>query len=150
MADVAAQKRRLLALGAVVVRQDGEGVVLRSPAGLPFGLVRWQGQSVWREAESRRYRMCLAVPSSLFDVEGGFWSSALVRDRPTPFNVLLRRADDAPAGMHLHLRCADPAAEAQRHVELGASIVQAATGTTTFRDPAGQTYCLTDLSDGLA
>jgi hypothetical protein len=147
--DVAAQTRRVVGLGAAVVRQDGETVVLRSPGGLPFGLVRWHGESLWPEAERGRYRMCLDVPSAQFDVEGRFWSSALVREWPTPLNVLLRRAGDAPAGMHLHLRCADPAAEVQRHVELGASIVRAAAGKTTFRDPAGQRYCLTDLSDGV-
>ena len=148
--DVAAQTHRMAGLGAAVVRQDTEIVELRSPADLPFRLVRWQGESVWPEADGVRYRMCLAVPSSLFDVEGRFWSSALVRERPTPMNVLLRRAGDAPAGMHLHVRCADSAGEVQRHVELGASIVRAAAGKTTLRDPAGQEYCLTDLSDGFA
>jgi hypothetical protein len=40
------------------------------------------------------------------------WSAALVRERPTPLNVLVRRVCDDGAGMHLHLRCADRAAEA--------------------------------------
>ncbi|MCA2219019.1 VOC family protein [Jidongwangia harbinensis] len=141
--DVAAQARRMVDVGAAVVRRDGELVALSSPAGLSFSLVPWRGESAWPEAEGRLHRMCLDTPSAMFDVEGRFWSTALVRERPTPLNVLMRRVSDDEAGMHLHLRCADRAAEARRHAGLGASIARVAAEQTTLRDPVGRQYCLT-------
>src|SRR6185295_11664020 len=44
--QVPAQARRAVRLGAVVVLDDGELVVLRSPAGLAFCLVAWAGEQV--------------------------------------------------------------------------------------------------------
>jgi hypothetical protein len=141
--DVAAQVRRMVELGAAVVRQDGELVALTSPSGLPFCLVPWRGESAWPEAAGRQHRMCLNTPSSMFDVEGRFWSTALVREQPTPLNVLMRRVSAEEAGMHLHLKCTDRAAEAQRHIGLGASIARVTAERTTLRDPVGRQYCLT-------
>ncbi|MFY1687040.1 VOC family protein [Plantactinospora sp. WMMB782] len=143
--DVAAEAGHMVRRGATVVRESDGTVVLRSPAGLPFCLVRWRGESVWPEAEGRRHRMCLDVPSALFDVEGRFWSRAIARERPTPLNLLLQRREGRPAGMHLHLERADRDAETQRHVGAGASVVRVAADRTTLRDPAGRDYCLTDL-----
>lgn len=143
--DVAAEAGHMVRRGAAVVREEDEKVVFRSPAGLPFCLVRWHGESVWPETEGRRHRMCLDVPSALFDVEGRFWSRALTRERPTPLNVLIQRRDGHPAGMHLHLRGVDRDADTQRHLRSGATIVRLAADRTTLRDPAGRDYCLTDL-----
>ncbi|MCM4083868.1 VOC family protein [Paractinoplanes hotanensis] len=144
--DVAAEASRMVQRGASVVREQDERVALRSPAGLPFCLVPWRGESVWPEAGGRRHRMCLDVPSASYDVEGRFWSAALRRERTTPLNVVMRRLDGGRAGMHLHVESTDRQADTQRHLRAGASIERVAADRTVLRDPAGREYCLTDVN----
>ncbi|GAA3352066.1 hypothetical protein GCM10020358_84880 [Amorphoplanes nipponensis] len=157
--DVAAQARRAVALGASVLADEGELVVLRSPAGLPWCLVAWHGEAN-RPAGARSLvdQMCLDVPAGVFDAEAGFWAAvtgwprrpgsrpefqALVRPPGMPLRLLLQRVD-APAGMHLDLACTDRAAEVAWHEQLGARVVAGHERWTTLRDPAGRTYCVTD------
>lgn len=157
--DVPAQARRAVTLGAAVVLDEGDLVVLRSPAGLLFCLVAWQGEAV-RPAGGRSLvdQMCLDVPVGGFDAEADFWAALtgwqrrpgslpefdfLVRPDGMPLRLLLQRVDAAP-GMHLDLACTDRAAEVAWHVSLGATVVAAYGRWTTLRDPAGRVYCVTD------
>ncbi len=157
--DVAAQARRAAGLGAVVLRDEGELVVLRSPAGLSFCLVSWAGESV-RSGGGRSVvdQLCLDVPVGEFDAEADFWAALtgwprrpgsrpefdfLVRPDAMPLRLLLQRVD-GPAGMHVDLACEDRAAEVEWHVELGARVVAVHERWTTLRDPAGRAYCVTD------
>lgn len=157
--QVPAQARRAVALGAVVVRDEGDLVVLRSPADLPFCLVAWQGEAV-RPAGGRSLvdQMCLDVPVAGFDAEADFWAGltgwarragsrpefdVLQRPEGMPLRLLLQRVD-APAGMHLDLACTDRAAEVAWHERCGARVVGVFERWTTLRDPAGRAYCVTD------
>jgi hypothetical protein len=157
--DVAAQAGRAVALGAAVVLDEGDLVVLRSPAGLPLCLVAWHGEAV-RPAGGRGLvdQMCLDVPVGVFDAEADFWAAltgwprrpgsrpefdALVRPDGMPLRLLLQRVG-GPAGMHLDLACTDRAAEVAWHEDLGAQVVAVRERWTTLRDPAGRRYCVTD------
>ncbi|WP_246595369.1 VOC family protein [Actinoplanes auranticolor] len=158
--DVAAQAGRAVGLGAAVVLDDGELVVLRSPAGLLFCLVPWQGEAV-RPAGGRSLvdQMCLDVPVGGFDAEADFWAALtgwprragslpefdfLLRPDGMPLRLLLQRVGGTAAGMHLDLACTDRAAEVAWHRELGAEVVGGYERWTTLRDPAGRAYCITD------
>lgn len=157
--DVAAQARRAVTLGAAVVLNEGDLVVLRSPVGLPFCLVEWRGEAV-RPAGGRSLvdQLCLDLPAGGFAAEADFWAAltgwprrpgsrpefeALVRPDGMPLRLLLQRVDAAP-GMHLDLACTDRAAEVAWHVSLGAGVVAEYERWTTLRDPAGRAYCVTD------
>ena len=158
--DVAAQAGRAVGLGAAVVLDDGELVVLRSPAGLLFCLVPWQGEAL-RPAGGRSLvdQMCLDVPVGGFDAEADFWAALtgwprragslpefdfLVRPDGMPLRLLLQRVGGTAAGMHPDLACTDRAAEVAWHRELGAEVVGGYERWTTLRDPAGRAYCITD------
>ena len=157
--QVTAQARRAVGLGAVVVHDEDELVVLRSPAGLPFCLVAWAGEKV-RPAGGRSLvdQMCLDVPVGVFDAEADFWAALtgwprrpgsrpefdfLVRPEGMPLRLLLQRVP-GPAGMHFDLECGDRTAEVARHESLGARVVAVFDRWTTLRDPAGRSYCVTD------
>jgi hypothetical protein len=157
--QVPAQARRAVRLGASVVLDEGDLVVLRSPAGLAFCLVAWAGEAV-RPAGGRSLvdQLCLDVPVGGFDAEADFWAALtgwerrpgslpefdfLVRPEGMPLRLLLQRVD-GPAGMHLDLACGDRAAEVAWHVSLGAQVVAVRERWTTLRDPAGRAYCVTD------
>jgi hypothetical protein len=157
--QVPAQARRAVGLGAAVVADEGDLVVLRSPAGLLFCLVAWAGEAV-RPAGGRSLvdQLCLDVPVGGFDAEADFWAALtgwerrpgslpefdfLVRPEAMPLRLLLQRVD-GPAGMHLDLACGDRAAEVAWQVELGARVVAVHERWTTLLDPAGRAYCVTD------
>ena len=157
--DVAAQAARAVAGGATVVLDDGDLVVLRSPAGLPFCLVSWQGEAV-RPTGGRSLadQLSLDVPVAVFDAEADFWAELtgwprrpgslpefdfLVRPDGMPLRLLLQRVGGA-AGMHVDFACTDRPAEVARHEQLGARVVAVYPRWTTLRDPAGRAYCVTD------
>lgn len=158
--DVAAQARRVAGLGASVVLDAGDLVVLRSPAGLSFCLVPWRGEAV-RPAGGRSLvdQLCLDVPHAAFAAEADFWAAVtgwqrrpgslpefdfLVRPEAMPLRLLLQRVGGDDAGMHVDLACDDRAAEVAWHAELGATVAWAGPRWTTLRDPAGRLYCVTD------
>ncbi|MFI5930547.1 VOC family protein [Actinoplanes sp. NPDC051494] len=157
--DVAAQARRVVGLGAVVVRDEGGSVVLRSPAGLVFCLVGGAGGPVVPAAGPAVVdQMCLDIPVAGFDAEADFWAAVtgwerrsfagsefdyLVRPAGMPLRLLLQRVG-GPAGMHVDLAAVDRVAEVERHVALGASVVRVTPEWTTLRDPVGREYCVTD------
>ena len=158
--------REAVALGAQVLRRDGDLVVLRSPSGLEFGLVAWHGERTrpravgWPGGQSSLVdQVCLDVPAARFEAEAVFWSAVTgwarrPTDRPEfeylerpaglPLRILLQRTGSGAAGMHPDLACDDVPAEVARHVGLGAQVVRAVPGDwTTLRDPAGREYCVT-------
>jgi hypothetical protein len=155
-----------VALGASVVRDEGDLVVLRSPAGVMFCLVPWRGESVrpapvtWSGGQTSVVdQVSLDVPVAGFEVEAGFWAALtgwqrcaaqrpefefLRRAPGLPVRFLLQRVGSGVAGVHLDFACDDVEAEVRRHVGLGAAVVRRVPGDwTTLRDPVGREYCVT-------
>ncbi|MGI8523226.1 MAG: VOC family protein [Nocardioides sp.] len=106
-------------------------------------------------------QVCLDIPSGRYGAECAFWSDLLgwgfeaARHPefrrlhvPTdqPLRMLLQRLDepDGPVRAHLDLATDDRPAETERHVALGAEVVDSRPGWTVLRDPAGSAYCITD------
>ncbi|MEE3126989.1 MAG: VOC family protein [Actinomycetota bacterium] len=162
-----------VALGAQVVHRSEHGyVVLDSPGGLTFCFVSHRAEVrsrpvTWPEGHSSLVdQVCLDISPDRFEEEVAFWaaltgwergSSAvsvsfvpLVRPAGQPLRVLLQRTDDPRphTGAHLDLATTDRAAEAERHVALGAVVVASYPVWTVLRDPAGLAYCLTDRDPG--
>ncbi|WP_306215387.1 VOC family protein [Actinoplanes sp. RD1] len=141
--DAAAGTRRMLELGATVTGEAGGVVLLRSPAGVSFGLTSWHGDPA-RPVEAGVYRMCLDLPADRYDEDGRFWSTALRREKPVPLGVSLLRVNRPEAGMHLRQCHPDRAAEVRRHVALGATVIGVDDDATTLHDPSGQEYRVAD------
>lgn len=168
--DVVAAAREAVGLGAVVIgAADDALVVLRSPAGVVFCLVRWSGERVapvavrWPGGQSSVVdQLCLDVPGRLFEREAGFWESVtgwvrrssdlpefswLRRPAGMGIRLLLQRTGGVVAGVHVDFACDDVDAEVGRHVGLGAVVVRRVVGDwTTLRDPSGREYCVTGRS----
>jgi predicted enzyme related to lactoylglutathione lyase len=158
-----------VALGASVVLDDGDLVVLRSPAGVVFCLVPWGGETVrpaavtWPGGTSSRVdQLCLDIPDDRYEVEAAFWVALtgwpwaasdlaqfgfLRRPAGMPLRLLMQRIGSATAGVHVDFACDDVDAEVARHVAAGARVVRRVPGDwTTLRDPAGREYCVTGRS----
>jgi hypothetical protein len=170
--DLAAAADAATSFGATVVHRGGH-VVLRSPAGLRFCVVRHRGEhtrpSPVQRADGGRERLdqvCVDVPAPAYDAECRFWAaltgwehrpslvpelSFLVRPPALPLRMILQRlgADDGAveARAHLDIACgptaADVAAAVAAHEALGAVVVARHDRWTTLRDPAGLRYCCT-------
>lgn len=156
-----------LGLGAGLVAEHDGWAVLRTPAGVPFCVVPWAGESVRPPVVrgSRLDQVCLDLPPSAFDTEVAFfgalldgWASA-PGSRPEfhvlrppaglPVRILLQRLGEERApSAHVDLACADIAATRARHEELGAVFVADGAHWTVLRDPAGGVYCLTARDPG--
>lgn len=152
---------RAQGLGARRVFADGdELVVFRSPAGLPFCVVRWDGERVRPRPAGAAVvdQFCLDVPVAAFEAEADFWSALTgwarqASDLPEfgrlaaapgmPLRILLQRVGSAVAGMHPDLACDDVDGEVARHVGLGAREVRRTDQWVTLMDPAGREYCVT-------
>ncbi|GIM94920.1 VOC family protein [Paractinoplanes toevensis] len=166
VADVPAAAGEAEALGARVVFAEPGLVVLRSPAGVPFCLVRWDGEALrprpvrWPGGQSSIVdQLCLDVPAADYDDEYEFWAGLtgweraksdlpefafLQGDPALPLRLLVQRIGSGPVGVHLDFACDGVDAEVARHVELGATVVRRVPGDwTTLRDPAGREYCVT-------
>jgi hypothetical protein len=168
--QVPAWAERAVGLGAVAVLDDGELVVLRSPAGIAFCLVPWHGERVRPEpahwpggGRSVVDQLCLDIPAGGFDAEADFWADLtgwarragslpefdfLVRPEHLPLRLLLQRTGGERAGVHVDFACSlaggGREVEVRRHVGLGASLVRVTERWTTLRDPVGREYCVTD------
>src|SRR3954453_4487197 len=172
VADVEAVAEQAVDLGASVVgRYDGL-VVLSSPGGLPFCLVRYRNQSARPEpvgdqgSRSLVDQICLDMPPGRFDSECAFWAELtgweltdgevedefrrLVRPAGIPYAFLLQRRDAEQPRVPAHgdLSCEDRDAETARHEALGGHEVRRTDGLTVMRDPAGVTYCNTAKGPG--
>jgi predicted enzyme related to lactoylglutathione lyase len=162
--DIEASARRVAGLGADPVADLGDVVVLRSPAGIVFCLVSWQGERVAPVVAGVSVvdQLCLDVPAALYEAEVGFWVavtgwpvratdlpefSFLERPAGMAIRLLLQRLVSGPAGVHVDFACADVDGEVARHVALGAGVVRRVPGDwTTLRDPVGREYCVTGRS----
>jgi hypothetical protein len=160
---------RAVALGATV-RHASEGlVIMGSPGGFTFCLVRWHGEhTVPRPARldsggsSRADQLSLDIPPDAFERECQFWAALTgwdlrsgsrpefaYLDRPAkmPIRLLLQRRDHAdPLDQvtgHVDFACATRELLAARHAASGARIVSASRHWTTLADPTGRLYCLT-------
>ncbi|KAA1419672.1 VOC family protein [Nocardioides humilatus] len=156
-------------LGASVVAEEGLGyVVLRSPGGLTFCFVPHAaatrpGPTAWPGGQSSLIdQVCIDVPSSSYERECEFWRdltgweprasavstdfSSLLRPDGQPFRILLQRLGEeaGPTRAHLDWATTDRAAETERHVALGARVVDTRPVWTVLADPNGRAYCLTD------
>ena len=169
---VAAEVADRLGASLVADRDDLGIVVMTSPGGLPFCLVRHRGQSVRMapvgEAGARCVvdQLCLDIPPGRYDEECGFWSDLtgwallaegshgqfrrLSRPPSIPFAFLLQRLDDEQeaVGAHPDLACEDREAVTRRHVAFGAREVRRTDGWIVMADPAGVTYCNTGRRPG--
>ncbi|WP_431676688.1 VOC family protein [Kitasatospora sp. KL5] len=159
--DVRALAGRAVELGAAVVADHGEYVVLASPAGVPFCAVPWHGESRRPEVfeGTRMDQVAIDVAADAYEAEAEFWGGltgwpVLSGSRPEfrvvkapaelPIRILLHRLDvPRPAGAHLDLACADRSAVRAAHEELGAVTVAEHPHWTVMRDPSGGLYCLT-------
>ncbi|GAA4884306.1 VOC family protein [Kitasatospora terrestris] len=161
VADVRETVGLAVKAGADVVAEHGEWAVLRSPGGMLFCAVPFQGESRRPEPAdgSRLDQVAIDLPADAYPAEVEFWSAltgweVLTGSRPEftvvrgpaglPVRLLLHRLDAArPTGAHLDLACADRRATRAAHERLGAEFVAEHSHWIVMRDPAGGTYCLT-------
>jgi hypothetical protein len=165
--DIAEAAGWVTGLGADVVADLGDVLVFRSPAGIVFCLVSWQGERVRPVGGASVVdQLCLDVPAGVYEREVGFWSavtgwpvglsdlpefSFLVRPAGMGLRLLLQRTGGVRAGVHVDFACVDVDAEVARHVGLGAVVVRRVAGDwTTLRDPVGREYCVTGRLPGSA
>lgn len=152
-------------LGATLVAEQGYAV-LRSPGGFPFCLVTARtvvraSATTWPGGHrSAVDQVCLDVPPDLWDAELAFWRGltgwsariggrefvSLLRPPSMAVRILLQRLDDPQPAVtgHLDLAATDRAAEVERHVALGATVLGVHREWTVLRPPAGPPYCVTD------
>lgn len=160
---------RAIALGATELTFVGIGyVVLTSPGGLHFCFVphpelRKPPPTPHPGGHlSRVHQVSIDVPAAEYDREVVFWEGLtgweprqsgqfpefrfLGPPEGQPLGILLQRLDEAsgPTRAHLDWGCTDRAAETQRHLKLGATVVAEHPRWTVLRDPVGRAYCLTD------
>jgi len=163
--DMAAFAARAVELGARVVTELDDVIVLASPAGALFCAVEWEGET-GRPApvdldgsRTRLDQICVDVRPGDFGAERDFWSALtgwtsgegilpefawLRPPRELPLRILVQRmSESGPARMHLDLACADMNAARETHEALGASHVASHPRWHVMRDPAGVEYCLT-------
>lgn len=167
--DVQLALPRALSLGATLVRDFTDYVVLSSPHGFAFCLVPYHGETLrpaplsWpRGQHSLVDQLCLDIPPEFFATETAFWAALtgweqlhgalpefdyLVRPRGMPLRLLLQKLDEAapaqPVRGHVDFACDDIETEAERHIELGATFARRRSWIT-LRDPVDRQYCVTD------
>ncbi len=157
----------------VAARPDPDYVVLRSPGGFAFCFVDHPGSTPAPPGEwgaglrSVVDQVCLDIPAAAYDDECRFWRQLtgwelrvsadhsefrrLIRPPGQPLQLLLQRLGEETGLVraHLDLASTDRAAETDRHVAIGAEVVDVRPGWTVLRDPAGATYCITDRAPGI-
>ncbi|WP_166352697.1 VOC family protein [Phytoactinopolyspora limicola] len=165
MTGTAGHARRL---GAEVLRELDDVVVMRSPAGFVFCVVGHDGSAqrplpVSLDGGARAIvdQLCIDIPPAEYENECTYWArltgwtlhpgsrpefSYLDRPDGIPLRILLQRTNDAGDGRahaHLDLACDDTAATAIAHERLGARREGTHEHWIAMRDPAGVPYCLT-------
>lgn len=163
--DPQAGARRALELGAELVADNGDYVVVRSPGGQPFCFTEGTTGTIPSPtkgpegATSRIDQVCLDIGPSDHATETAFWSaltgwefrrstlpefSVLQRSGEMPLRLLLQRlGEDRPTSAHLDLSCSDREAVASWHRSLGARVIADHRHWTVMEDPTGGVYCLT-------
>ena len=167
--DIAGEVRRAVDLGAEVLEEIDGFAVLRSPAGLPFCYVTWEGEktrpgvvSHSGGGASRLDQACLDIGPSQYAAEAQFWQAVTGWERISsslpefevlkplkpgpaiPVRILLQRLDeDRPATVHHDLACSDAERVRAVHEAHGARFERPGTGWLVMCDPVGGTYCLT-------
>ncbi|WP_117214413.1 VOC family protein [Allorhizocola rhizosphaerae] len=156
--DVVLEARRAGALGATEVFAEPGLVVMRSPAGLAFCLVDWDGESAL--APGGVDQVCIDLAPGAFEPEIAFWAALtgwesspgslpefhrIQQPAGLPVRILLQRLDsDRPASAHIDLACGpDVPAVRALHEHHGATLVAQGHSWVVMRDPAGGVYCLT-------
>ncbi|MCV2395441.1 hypothetical protein OEB99_14080 [Actinotalea sp. M2MS4P-6] len=160
--DVEAVAVRAERLGAARLHTDGH-VVLASPGGFVFCIVRHRGEAVRPSSHGGALvdQVCLDIPAAGHDAECAFWAALtgwehrpetpaefteLARPHGIPLRILLQRLGEPDGQVRAHL---DLAAGAQRdevverHVALGARVEARRRGWVVLTDPAGLPYCVT-------
>ena len=162
------------ALGARVRHRDDDLVILGSPGGFIFCIVRWNGEATVprpvrldRGGASRAGQLCLDIPPGAFEGECAFWAGLtgwqlrpggppefayLERPDPMPARLLLQRRERAAprdrVSAHVDFACTDRTRLAERHVAAGAQILARFPFWVVMADPAGRQYCLTARDPG--
>jgi glyoxalase superfamily protein len=150
-------------------REDEEVIVLDSPGGFTFCLVRGDGETAVPAPSrmdgagtSRADQLCLDIPPAVFERECSFWAALtgwemgsgsrpefayLRRPAGIPVRLLLQRLDGAAADdrvtAHVDFACADRDQLADLHVARGARVAGTFPFWTVMADPTGRQYCLT-------
>ncbi|UGT42542.1 VOC family protein [Nocardia yamanashiensis] len=165
--DVAAATERAIGLGATLVLEHPDYMVLKSPHGMTFCFTpsgRGAGEltpTVRGPAgdRSRLDQVCVDIGTSDYEDEVRFWTEVtgwhrtpgslpeftrLTADPRLPIGMLLQRlTEDRPTSAHVDLACTDIEATGAWHEKLGARQVQRGRHWLVMADPAGQAYCLT-------
>jgi hypothetical protein len=164
--DVRGLAHRAEDLGASASYLDLGYVVCGSPGGMTFCVVGHPGAerthpATWPGGRSMVDEVCLDVPPSRWDEESEFWAALTgwspkdhdlfpeYRRVAPPGNfalsLLLQRLDDEQPVVtgHLDMAADDFAAEAARHVALGARAVRQMPDWIVLEDPVGRPYCVT-------
>jgi hypothetical protein len=175
--DVHRYADRAVSSGAQLVDDQGDLVVLRSPAGLVFCVVPHDGEQTRpgpvRWPDGRRTlvdQLCIDVAGDELDDEVAYWSelpgwapragalgefTPLERPAGMPLRLMFQRRGGADpalrAGAHVDLASDDRDAEVAEHLRRGAALVRRTDFWVTLRDPAGREYCVTrrDPATGL-
>jgi hypothetical protein len=162
LASVDEAAERAVALGAKVRHREEGLVILSSPGGFTFCLVRWHREGdvpgpvgLDGGGSSRADQFWLDVPEGGFEHERSFWAALTGSEgqdgarSALPVRLELRRAslDDRVTG-HLAFACADRRALAARHAAAGARIRAVLPRHNEMADPVGRFYRLTDSAAG--
>lgn len=134
--------------------------VMRSPGGFTFCQTLVDGEpSLERSGSTLLDQVCLDIPTAHWDTEVAFWAGLTGREPQVGvlpqfvrlvedgrLRLLLQRLDepDGPTRAHPDLASADRAADTDRHVALGATLLDVHDLWTVLTAPGGQVYCLTD------
>ncbi|MFC9999587.1 VOC family protein, partial [Nocardia sp. NPDC127526] len=163
--DIPADTERAVALGATLMLEHPDYVVLKSPHGMTFCLTpadRGGGELTPTVTgpegdRSRLDQVTLDIGAADYEDEMRFWQeltgwnltaatlpefTRLRADPPLPINLLLQRLDETrPTSAHVDLACTDRHATAAWHEKLGAHRLGEGSHWIVMTDPAGQAYC---------
>ncbi|MFI6866769.1 VOC family protein [Nocardia sp. NPDC050406] len=165
--DVGAAAKRAQELGATLVLEHPDYIVLKSPHGMTFCLTPADRAEIEFPplvtgpdgSQSRLDQVCIDIGATDYDAETRFWTeltgwthrpgtlpefARINPEQPLPVKILLQRLDeDRPTSAHVDLACSDIDAVARWHESLGARQVSRGAHWIVMADPADQPYCLT-------
>ena len=153
-------------LGAGIVAEYPDRVLMTSPSGLRFWLALWRGTGTRLPlmtapdlSTSRLDQVCLDVGPIDYDAEVEFWArltgwqpqrgslpefTFFARPPGVPIRILLQLlGEDRPASAHLDFACSDPEATRAWHESLGARTIGSGPRWFVLRSPSGGVYCVT-------